>query len=178
MKLYSDEEMLERCKDYQPIPLHLEQQVLHQNERDDRINILNGVIKSPYKTGQPVANVMMYATQLPFNIPINPDDFFKAYNDLVKKELEKKDKRVEDELLERFSADEPKTVEVARDESVSDELLEALSDKPRAIKEKKIPDDKDVRRRRLEDQLLEKQTISQRVRRFNEKQSKNEDTEL
>jgi hypothetical protein len=120
----------------------------------------------------------MYATQLPFNIPINPDDFFKAYNDLVKKELEKKNKRVEDELLERFSADEPKTVEVERDESVSDELLEALSDKPaRVVKEKKIPDDKDVRRRR-EDQLLEKQTISQRVRRFNEKQSKNEDTEL
>ncbi len=143
MKLYSDEDMLERCKDYQPIPLHLEQKVLHQNEREDRISILNGVIKSPYKIGQPVSNVMMYATQLPFNIPIDPDDFLKAYNNLVDKELAKQNIIIEDELLERYS-----------DLNIT--------------KEKKIPDEEDIRRRR-ESQLLGKQTISQRVRRSDEK---------
>jgi len=98
VKLYTDEEMIEKCKDYQPIPLALEQQVLHYGGDPDRINILNGVIKSPYKIGQPVNNVTEYAYQLPFQIPIDPEKFLNEYNKVVEQKLKEKNLKVISEL--------------------------------------------------------------------------------
>ncbi len=98
VKLFSDEEMLEKCKDYQPIPLALEQKVLHYGGDPDKINILNGVIKSPYKIGQPVNNVTEYAYQLPFQIPIDPEKFLNEYNKVVEKELKKNNLKIISEL--------------------------------------------------------------------------------
>jgi len=98
VKLFTDEEMLEKCKDYQPIPLAIEQQVLHYGGDPDKINILNGVIKSPYKIGQPVNNVTEYAYQLPFQIPIDPEKFLNEYNKVVEKELKEKNLKIISEL--------------------------------------------------------------------------------
>tara|TARA_B100000424_G_C22897444_1_gene477294 strand:- start:192 stop:734 length:543 start_codon:yes stop_codon:yes gene_type:complete len=83
VKLFTDEEMDEKCKDYDPIPMKFAQDILHREERDDRINILNGVIKSPYRTGQAPAYVQMYANQIGAMIPISADAFMKAYNDEI-----------------------------------------------------------------------------------------------
>ena len=44
VKLFSDEEMDDKCKDYDPIPKKVAQDVLHRKDDPDKINILNGVI--------------------------------------------------------------------------------------------------------------------------------------
>ena len=98
MKLYTDEEILEKCKDFQPIPLDIEQEVLHYNGDPDKLNILNGVKKSPYQIGQPVSNVNMYAHQLAFHIPIDPDVFLKQYNKVVDKNIEEQNQKIINEL--------------------------------------------------------------------------------
>jgi len=98
MKLYTDEEILEKCKDFQPIPLDIEQEVLHYKGDPDKLNILNGVKKSPYQIGQPVSNVNMYAHQLAFHIPIDPDVFLKQYNKVVDKNIEEQNQKIINEL--------------------------------------------------------------------------------
>lgn len=98
MKLYTDEEILEKCKDFQPIPLDIEQEVLHYKGDPDKLNILNGVKKSPYQIGQPVSNVNMYAHQLPFHIPIDPDVFLKQYNKVVDKNIKEQNEKIINEL--------------------------------------------------------------------------------
>ena len=98
MKLYTDEEILEKCKDFQPIPLDIEQEVLHYKGDPDKLNILNGVKKSPYEIGQPVSNVNMYAHQLAFHIPIDPDVFLKQYNKVVDKNIEEQNQKIINEL--------------------------------------------------------------------------------
>ncbi len=83
VKLFTDEEMDEKCKDYDPIPMKFAQEILHREQREDRVNILNGMLKSPYKTGQPPANVNMYANGISKLAPISAEAFLKAYNDKV-----------------------------------------------------------------------------------------------
>ncbi len=102
VKLYSQEEMLEKCKLYQPIPLAMEQKVLHYEGNPNNINILNGVIKSPYKTGQPVDSIINYAYQLGQDLPVSAEAFISAYEKALDKEIKKGTKQVMDELLERI----------------------------------------------------------------------------
>ena len=83
VKLFTDEEMDEKCKDYDPIPMKFAQEILHREQREDRVNILNGMLKSPYKTGQHPANVNMYANAISKLAPISADAFLKSYNDKV-----------------------------------------------------------------------------------------------
>jgi len=102
VKLFSNEEMLEKCKLYQPIPLAMEQKVLHYEGNPNNINILNGVIKSPYKTGQPVDSIINYAYQLGQDLPVSADVFISAYEKALNEEIKKGTKQVMDELLEKL----------------------------------------------------------------------------
>ncbi len=102
VKLYSNEEMLEKCKLYQPIPLAMEQKILHYEGNPNNINILNGVIKSPYKTGQPVDSIINYANQLGQDLPVSADVFISAYEKALDEEIKKGTKQVIDELLEKL----------------------------------------------------------------------------
>tara|TARA_R100000951_G_C2642332_1_gene181378 strand:+ start:445 stop:1056 length:612 start_codon:yes stop_codon:yes gene_type:complete len=102
VKLYSDEEMLEKCKLYHPIPLAMEQKILHYEGNPNNINILNGIIKSPYKTGQPVDSIINYAYQLGQDLPVSAEAFISAYEKALDKEIKKGTKQVMDELLERI----------------------------------------------------------------------------
>jgi glutamine synthetase type III len=109
VKLFTDEEMDEKCKDYDPIPMKVQQDVLHRKEPEDRINILNGVIKSPFRIGQPPANVNMYASQIGMMTPVNAETYLREYNRFVdgrmieqERELEQEIDEVEDELAERL----------------------------------------------------------------------------
>lgn len=102
VKLFSDEEMLKKCELYKPIPLALEQKILHYEGNPDNVSILNGVIKSPFKVGQPVSNVTDYAYQLAFNVPINPENFLDVYKKELDKKIDKDVKQVMNELLEKI----------------------------------------------------------------------------
>jgi len=115
VKLFTDEEMDEKCKDYDPIPMKVAQDILHQEEREDRVNILNGVVKSPYRIGQPPANVNMYANQIGQMTPINPDAFLKEYNRVVDGKMVADDLRIAQEMIE--------VEQVAED--INEEIFEA-----------------------------------------------------
>ena len=101
VKLFSDEEMLERCKLYQPIPLDLEQKILHYEGDSKNINILNGVIPSPYKIGQPVDSIINYAHQLEYHLPVSAENFIQEYEKILEKEIANS-KKIQDELLEQI----------------------------------------------------------------------------
>ena len=98
VKLYTDEEMNEKCKDYDPIPMLVAQDVLHRKEPDDRVNILNGVVKSPYKIGQPPASVNMYASQIGSMTPVSADKFIEEYNRFVGSKIIDKEKEIEQSI--------------------------------------------------------------------------------
>jgi hypothetical protein len=115
VKLFTDEEMDEKCKDYDPIPMKVSQDILHQEEREDRVNILNGVVKSPYRIGQPPSSVNMYASQIGQMTPINPDAFLKEYNRVVDGIMVADDLRIAQEMIE---------VEQAA-EDINEEIFEA-----------------------------------------------------
>jgi len=100
VKLFTDEEMNEKCKDYDPIPLKVAQDILHQEEREDRVNILNGVVKSPYRIGQPPSSVNMYASQIGMMTPIKPDAFLKEYNRVVDKRVIETEVELEQDIDE------------------------------------------------------------------------------
>lgn len=113
VKLFTDEEMDEKCKDYDPIPMKVAQDVLHRKENPDRINILNGVIKSPYKVGQPPANVNMYASQIGMMTPVNAEEFLREYNKFVGEKLISEEKEIEqriDESTQTEQEEKPKRV--------------------------------------------------------------------
>ena len=98
VKLYTDEEMNEKCKDYDPIPMLVAQDVLHRKEPEDRVNILNGVVKSPYKIGQPPASVNMYASQIGSMTPVSADKFIEEYNRFVGSKIIDKEKEIEQSI--------------------------------------------------------------------------------
>ncbi len=100
VKLFTDEEMDEKCKDYDPIPMKVAQDVLHRKENPDRINILNGVIKSPYRIGQPPANVNMYASQIGMMTPVNAEAYLKEYNKFVGGKIITQEKEIEQRMNE------------------------------------------------------------------------------
>lgn len=100
VKFFTDEEMDEKCKDYDPIPMKVAQDVLHRKENPDRINILNGVIKSPYRIGQPPANVNMYASQIGMMTPVNAEAYLKEYNRFVTGRMIQEERELEQSLDE------------------------------------------------------------------------------
>ncbi len=100
VKLFTDEEMDEKCKDYDHIPMKVAQDVLHRKENPDRINILNGVIKSPYRIGQPPANVNMYASQIGMMTPVNAEAYLKEYNKFVGGKIITQEKEIEQRMNE------------------------------------------------------------------------------
>ncbi len=138
VKLFTDEEMDEKCKDYDPIPMKVSQDILHQEEREDRVNILNGVVKSPYRIGQPPSSVNMYASQIGQMTPINPDAFLKEYNRVVDGIMVADDLRIAQEMIEVEQAAEDINEEIfeaeeamrrqreARDGEVPEEAKEAV----------------------------------------------------
>ena len=88
VKLYTDEEMDFKCRDYDPIPMRVAQAVLHRKSDPDKINILNGVIKSDIKNGQPPAYVAMYANGIGrMNFGVSADAYLKEYNRFVGEQL-------------------------------------------------------------------------------------------
>jgi len=105
VKLFTDEEMNEKCKDYDPIPMKVAQDVLHRKDDPDKINILNGVIKSPYRIGQPPANVNMYASQIGMMTPISADTYLREYNKFVKGKVIEQEKEIEQRLDESTQTD-------------------------------------------------------------------------
>jgi len=129
VKLYSDDEMLEKCKLYQPIPLALEQKVLHYEGNQNNVSILNGIIKSPYKTGQPVDSVINYAHQLEYNIPVPADAFISSYEKLLDEEIKKGTKQVMDELLEKIE------MEGDQEQEEEEEIIEEKVKRVRRTKE-------------------------------------------
>lgn len=110
VKLFTDEEMNEKCKDYDPIPLKVAQDILHRNERDDRVNILNGIIKSPYRIGQPPANVNMYAdgVQKLTRGRVRAELFIQEYNKVVDAKMAEQEKELEQMGEETMDVNEPK----------------------------------------------------------------------
>jgi len=138
VKLFTDEEMDEKCKDYDPIPMKVAQDILHQEEREDRVNVLNGVVKSPYRIGQPPSSVNMYANQIGQMTPINPDAFLKEYNRVVDGKMVADDLRIAQEMIEVEQAAEDINEEIfeaeeamrrqreARDGEVPEEAKEAV----------------------------------------------------
>lgn len=114
VKLFTDEEMNEKCKDYDPIPMKVAQDILHLGERDDKVNILNGVIKSPYKTGQAPANVNMYANGIErfTKSRVKAELFIQEYNKVVDVKMEEQEKELEQMGEEDVDAPkEPDTLE-------------------------------------------------------------------
>ena len=105
VKLFTDEEMNEKCKDYDPIPMKVAQDVLHRKDDPDKINILNGVIKSPYRIGQPPANVNMYASQIGMMTPISAETYLREYNKFVKGKVIEQEKQIEQRLDESTQTD-------------------------------------------------------------------------
>ena len=105
VKLFTDEEMNEKCKDYDPIPMKVAQDVLHRKDDPDKINILNGVIKSPYRIGQPPANVNMYASQIGMMTPISAETYLREYNKFVKGKVIEQEKEIEQRLDESTQTD-------------------------------------------------------------------------
>lgn len=111
VKLFTNEEMDEKCKDYDPIPMKVSQDVLHRKEDPDRVNILNGVIKSPFRIGQPPANVNMYASQIGMMTPVSAEEYLREYNRFVgartEQDLEQlmRENMVINELLEELELD-------------------------------------------------------------------------
>jgi len=99
VKLYTDEEMDFKCRDYDPIPMKVAQAVLHRKSDPDKINILNGVIKSDIKNGQPPAYVAMYANQIGrMNFGVSADAYLKEYNRFVGEQLvEQENTLIQDE---------------------------------------------------------------------------------
>ncbi len=101
VKLFTDEEIDERCKDYDPIPMKVAQAVLHRKNDPDKINILNGVIKSDIKTGQPPANVNMYANQIGrMNFGVSAEQYLREYNRFVSAKLIEEENRLMQEQIE------------------------------------------------------------------------------
>lgn len=133
VKLFTDEEMDEKCKDYDPIPMKVAQDILHQEEREDRVNILNGVVKSPYRIGQPPSSVNMYASQIGQMTPINPDAFLKEYNKVVDGKMVADDLRIAQEMIE---------VEQAA-EDINEEIFEAeeAMRRQREAREGEVPEE-------------------------------------
>ena len=107
VKLFTDEEMDEKCKDYDPIPMKVAQDVLHRKEDPDKINILNGVIKSPYRIGQPPANVNMYASAIGEMTPVSADKYLSEYNKFVKGKIIEQEKEMEQRIDETITETEP-----------------------------------------------------------------------
>ena len=119
VKLFTDEEMDEKCKDYDPIPMKVAQDVLHRKEDPDKVNILNGVIKSPYRIGQPPANVNMYASQIGMMTPISADKFLSEYNKFVGRKIIEQEKEIEqriDESIQTDPEEKPKRVRRTKQE--------------------------------------------------------------
>lgn len=149
VKLFTDEEMELKCRDFQPIPFSIEQQVLHYEGNPDNVSILNGVIKSPYKIGQPVNNVSNYAYQLPFNIPIDPEKFLNSYNNVVEQKIKDFEKRMEQET-EEIDVDfmpvkpveEEKSRSRARTSEQQKDYVERLSERKQMRSEDKIENQK------------------------------------
>ena len=113
VKLFTDEEMNEKCKDYDPIPMKVAQHILHLGEREDRVNILNGVIKSPYKTGQAPANVNMYANGIErfTKSRVKAELFIQEYNKVVDAKMVEEEKELEQGIDAETQTDpEPKRV--------------------------------------------------------------------
>ncbi len=177
VKLFTDDEMIEHCAIYQPIPLALEQEILHYEGNPDYVDILNGVIKpTSYKIGQPVQSVSDYAYQLPFHVPVDPEKFLNEYNKIVEKNFKEKNVQVMNEILEKIDMRDEQIkmkqedvnvyekTEISDIESVADSEMTDLYDFTPPIPSKKIPVMEDERRRK-ESQLLDKATISQRMRR-------------
>ena len=138
VKLFSDEEMLERCKLYQPIPLDIEQKILHYEGDSKNINILNGVIPSPYKIGQPVDSIINYAHQLEYHLPVSAENFIQEYEKILEKEIKKETKQVMDELLERIEMEdiEPDyTGETARRDDMDSEQTLVVERRTRRTKQ-------------------------------------------
>lgn len=137
VKLFTDEEMDEKCKDYDPIPMKVAQDILHRNERDDRVNILNGVIKSPYRIGQPPANVNMYANgvQKLTGGRIRAELFIQEYNKVVDAKIVEKEKEIEQGIDAETQTDpEPKRVrrtkrEVEESRQMGNEDVDAVDPK-------------------------------------------------
>mgnify|MGYP003114226746 CR=1 FL=1 len=101
VKLFTDEEIDERCKDYDPIPMKVAQDVLHRKADPNKINILNGVIKSDIKTGQPPANVNMYANQIGrMNFGVSAEQYLKEYNRFVSAKLIEEENRLMQEQIQ------------------------------------------------------------------------------
>jgi len=107
VKLFTDEEIDERCKDYDPIPMKVAQAVLHRKNDPDKINILNGVIKSDIKTGQPPANVNMYANQIGrMNFGVSAEQYLREYNRFVSAKLIEEENRLMQEQNELMGAED------------------------------------------------------------------------
>ena len=136
VKLFTDEEMNEKCKDYDPIPMKVAQDVLHRKEDPDRINILNGVIKSPYRIGQPPANVNMYASQIGMMTPISAETYLKEYNKFVSGKIVEQEKELEQRIDEGTQTEpEPKRIrrlkkEVSEAKKMKDEDVDAGLEPP------------------------------------------------
>lgn len=133
VKLFTDEEMDEKCKDYDPIPMKVAQDILHQEEREDRVNILNGVVKSPYRIGQPPANVNMYATQISNMTPVKSSAFLKEYNKVVDGKMIADELKVAQEMIE---------VEQTA-EDINEEIFEAeeAMRRQREAREREVPEE-------------------------------------
>ena len=116
VKLFTDEEMDEKCKDYDPIPMKFAQEILHREQREDRVNILNGMLKSPYKTGQPPANVNMDANAISKLAPISADAFLKSYNDKVDGLMIAEERELAQQMVE---------LEEIPSEDINEEIFEA-----------------------------------------------------
>lgn len=123
VKLYTDEEMNEKCKDYDPIPMLVAQDVLHRKEPDDRVNILNGVVKSPYKIGQPPASVNMYASQIGSMTPVSADKFIEEYNRFVGNKIIEKEKEIEQSI--NLNAVDPQPIIKIRKRRTKNEMFNA-----------------------------------------------------
>ena len=120
MKLYTDEEMMKKCIEYDPVPLFMEKHVLHKQPRKDRISILSGVLDSDLQDYQPINNISAYANNISKLYPVSAKSVLKEYTNIVNDKLAEHNKKVEAELTEKM----------AYQEQVKELLLMGNEDKP------------------------------------------------
>jgi len=150
MKLYTDEEMMMKCLEFDPVPLFLEQYVLHKQKRDDRISILYGVEHNELDY-QPINNISAYATNISKIYPVSAKNVIKEYTSVVTDKLKDHNKKVEAELLERM----------VYQEQIKELLLMGKEDTPEPEPEPTPEPMKIKRQRRTKAEMKEVKSMSE-----------------
>tara|TARA_A100001201_G_scaffold69671_3_gene64256 strand:+ start:903 stop:1367 length:465 start_codon:yes stop_codon:yes gene_type:complete len=152
MKLYTDEEMMKKCIEFDPVPLFMEKHVLHKQPRNDRKSILSGIIDSDIQDYQPINNIAAYANNISKLYPVKAKSVLKEYTSIVDKKLKEHNKKVEAELTEKMVYE--------------DEIKEMYEPTPEPVIEPNLPPMPQKRARRTKEQIKESKDMGREDARY------------